>query len=52
MEYTIEEKLKEPAEDDGEGDPDDPARHLERQLRRIRKGERLDTLTTQMPYLD
>jgi hypothetical protein len=45
-EHTIVEKLKEEAEDDDEGGPDDPARHLERQLRRIRRGERIETLTT------
>src|ERR1700739_679703 len=45
-EYTIEEKLKEDAEDDDEGGSDDPAKHLERQLRRIRRGERIETLTT------
>jgi branched-subunit amino acid ABC-type transport system permease component len=46
MEYTIEEKVKEGAEEDDEGDPDDPTRHLERQLKQIRRGERLDALTT------
>jgi len=49
-EYTIAEKLKEVAEEDGEGDSDDPARCLERQLRRIRRGERLETLTTLMTH--
>lgn len=47
--YTIEEKLKEDAEDDDEGGPDDPAKHLERQLKRIRRGERIETLTTILP---
>jgi hypothetical protein len=48
-EHTIAEKLKEEAEEDDEGGPDDPARHLERQLRRIRRGERIETLTTLLP---
>jgi hypothetical protein len=47
-EYTIEEKLKEDAEDDDEGGSDDPAKHLERQLKRIRRGERVDKLTTML----
>jgi len=45
-EYTLEEKLKEDAEDDDEGGSDDPAKHLERQLKRIRRGERVEKLTT------
>jgi hypothetical protein len=52
MEYTIEEKLKVDAEDDDEGGPDDPAKHLERQLRRIRTGERIEVLTTLHPNGD
>jgi hypothetical protein len=48
MEYTIAEKIKEEAEEDDDGGSDDPAKHLERQLKRIRRGERLDTLTARM----
>lgn len=48
-EYTIEEKLKEDAEEDDDGGSDDPAKHLERQLKRIRRGERIETLTTILP---
>jgi len=51
-EYTIAEKLREEAEHDDDGGPDDPARHLDRQLRRIRRGERLDVLTTLLPNRD
>jgi hypothetical protein len=36
---VIEERLEEPAEDDDEAGPKDPAAHLMRQARRIRKGE-------------
>jgi hypothetical protein len=51
-EYTIEEKLKEEAEEDDDGGADDPAKNLERQLRRIRRGERVATLTTILPDCD
>jgi hypothetical protein len=39
VQHVIEEKLEEPAEDDDEAGPKDPAAHLLRQARRIRKGE-------------
>jgi hypothetical protein len=42
--YVLEEKYDEDAEDDGDGGPKDPTVHLKRQLRRIRRGERLDVL--------
>jgi hypothetical protein len=45
MAYVIEEKLDEKADEDDEGGPDDPTRHLHRQAARIRRGERLDRLT-------
>jgi hypothetical protein len=45
MAYVIEEKLDEEADEDDEGGPDDPTRHLYRQAARIRRGERLDRLT-------
>jgi hypothetical protein len=41
---TIEEKYKEAAEKDDEGDPEDPKKVLARQLRRIRNGEAIDRL--------
>lgn len=43
--YVIAQRLEEQAEDDGEDDSADPGKHLERQLRRIRRGEHLDRLT-------
>jgi hypothetical protein len=46
--YVLEEKYDEDMEDDGDGGPDDPTRHLDRQLKRIRRGERVDTLTTRI----
>ncbi|MFT4112282.1 hypothetical protein [Silvibacterium sp.] len=48
-EYTIEERLKEAADKEDDGDTADPAKHLERQLRRVRRGERLDVLTAKLP---
>ena len=43
--YVLEEKYDEDMDDDGDGGPDDPTRHLNRQLTLIRRGERVDTLT-------
>jgi hypothetical protein len=43
-EHVVLEKLKEPADQDDEGD--DPTKHLRRQLERLRRGEKLDKLTT------
>jgi hypothetical protein len=45
---VISERLEEPSEDDGKDDPADPAIHLERQLRRIRRGEQIERLTIRM----
>ncbi len=47
--YVIEEKLDEEADEDDEGGPDDPVRHLHRQAAIIRRGERLDRLTVLLP---
>jgi len=47
--YVIEEKLKEDPDEDGEGGPDDPAKHLHRQAGRIRRGDRLEKLTALLP---
>ena len=46
--YVIVQRLEEQAEDDGEDDLADPGKHLERQLRRIRRGEQVDRLTIRM----
>jgi hypothetical protein len=46
--YVIVQSLEEQAEDDGEDDCADPGKHLERQLRRIRRGEQIDRLTIRM----
>jgi hypothetical protein len=45
--YVLEAKQDEDAEDEGNGDPDSPGsvrRQLQRQLKRIRKGEAVDRL--------
>lgn len=38
----------EDADEDDNGDPDTPTRHLQRQLRRIRRGEALESLTVRL----
>lgn len=43
--HVIEEKLNDEAAEDDEGEPIDPEKHLQRQLRRIRRGERIERLT-------
>jgi hypothetical protein len=47
IQYAVEaqERQVEDADEDDNGDPDTPARHLLRQLRRIRRGEVVETLT-------
>ena len=44
-EYMLAEKVDDEADDDDEGEPDHPERHLHRQLRRIRRGEKVERLT-------
>jgi hypothetical protein len=46
--HVLQEKYDEDMEDDGDGGPDDPTRQLKRQLKRIRRGERVDTLTVRL----
>jgi hypothetical protein len=45
-ESFISEELKDEAENEDKGGSVDPAKHLEYQLRRIRRGEQIDVLTT------
>jgi hypothetical protein len=47
--YVIAEKENEATEDEEDGGPDDPVRHLHRQAAKIRRGERLENLTTLIP---
>ena len=44
VDHTIQQKYADEAEQDDEGDPDDPQKLLEGQLRRIRNGETVDCL--------
>jgi hypothetical protein len=48
--YAIEAQQRqvEDADEDDNGDPDTAARHLMRQLRRIRRGEPVDSLTVRL----
>jgi hypothetical protein len=48
VEYVLEEKFDEDAEDDDDCGPEDPTAHLHRQLKRIRRGESIDTLTVRL----
>jgi len=41
-------RQQEDVDEDDNGDPDTPARHLLRQLRRIRRGETVDRLTLKL----
>jgi hypothetical protein len=44
-EYVLEEKFEDEADRDDEGEEESPEKHLHRQLRRIRRGERVERLT-------
>jgi hypothetical protein len=45
VEHVLAEKIDDEADDDDEGEPDRPEKHLHRQLRRIRRGEKVERLT-------
>ena len=46
--HVIEAKQEEDTDEDNDGDPDHPARHLHKQLKRIRRGEQIDRLTLKL----
>jgi hypothetical protein len=48
MAYVLETKLEEDVDEDDSGDPETPAAHFNRQLRRIRRGERVETLVLRL----
>jgi len=48
MQYVLEEKLDDPAEDDDEAGPDDPTAHLRKQAERIRRGDRRTRITVRL----
>jgi hypothetical protein len=45
VDHVLAEKFDDEADDDAEGEPDTPEKHLHRQLRRIRRGEKVERLT-------
>lgn len=48
IQHAVEARLVVDVEDDDQGDPDAPARHLERQLKRIRRGEPVESLSVRL----
>jgi len=46
--FEIEARQREDVEEDDEGDPETPAKHLHRQLKRIRRGEPIDRLVLRL----
>jgi hypothetical protein len=48
MDFAIKAKAVEVIEEDDEGDPEKPAKHLHSQLRRIRRGEPLEKLVVKL----
>ena len=48
MDFAIKARAVEVIEEDDEGGPEKPAKHLHRQLRRIRRGEPVDTLVIKL----
>jgi hypothetical protein len=47
-EYVLEAKQEEDADEDDNGDPDFPQKHLNRQLKKIRRGEHLERLEVRL----
>jgi hypothetical protein len=48
VQHVIEIRRDEDADEDDNGDPESPAAQLHRQLRRIRRGEQIDTLVLRL----
>lgn len=48
VEFAIKSTQREDVKDDDEGDPESPVRHLNHQLKRIRRGEHIDRLTLRL----
>lgn len=44
VEFALQQQQREDVQEDGAGDPETPAKQLNRQLKRIRRGEEIDTL--------
>jgi hypothetical protein len=48
LEFAIKARAVEVVEEDDDGDPEKPAKHLHRQLRRIRRGQPVHTLIVKL----
>ncbi|MGA2571652.1 MAG: hypothetical protein ABSF23_14135 [Terracidiphilus sp.] len=48
LQHVLEEKQEEDKDEDDEGDPESPEKQLSRQLRDIRRGEKVDDLVLRM----
>jgi hypothetical protein len=48
MDFAIKARAVEVIEEDDEGGPEKPAKHLHRQLRQIRRGDPVDTLVVEL----
>jgi hypothetical protein len=46
--YVIAEKVDEAVDDEDDGGPDDPVRHLHRQAAKIKRGEKIELLTARI----
>jgi hypothetical protein len=49
LHHALEQRQTEAADEEENGDPDDPAAQLNRQLKRIRNGQPVDTLKIPLP---
>ena len=48
VEFVVQEQQRADVEEDSAGDPDTPAKQLNRQWKRIRRGERIDSLVVRL----
>jgi hypothetical protein len=48
LEFAIKARAVQVVEEDDDSDPEKPAKHLHRQLRRIRRGEPVETLIVKL----
>jgi hypothetical protein len=48
LQHVLEEKQEEDKDEDDEGDPESPEKRVDRQLKRIRRGEKIDDLVLRL----
>jgi hypothetical protein len=48
MAHVLEAKQDDDADEDDQGDPDSPHKHLHRQLRRVRRGQHVERLQVRL----